>query len=120
MNRKVNTLNQLIPGDVFHPGEFIKDELEARNMSQQDLVLLTGLSKSELSSIIHGRRNLSAKTAVILEIALGINAEFWMNLQAKYEIETIKKKFKKLVKTSSVIWKFRNARPHSIGKKPHK
>jgi addiction module HigA family antidote len=82
--------NNLIAGDIYHPGEFLKEEMDARGMKQVDLVEALGVSKSEVSLIIHGKRNITASMAVMLESVFGITAEVWMNLQVKYEIELVK------------------------------
>jgi len=98
MNNFKNTTLDLIPGDIFHPGEILKDELDARNLSQQKLAEETGMSKSEVSLIVNGRRNITPLIAVKLESILEIKAEFWMNLQVKYEIDKIKLSFLKKLK----------------------
>ena len=102
MNKTKKIANDMIPGDIFHPGEYIKDELDARGLHQQDLVDKMKVSKSEISLIIHGHRDINAKTAVLLEMALGIDAEFWMNLQVKYDIDLVKKKFQKSIKVARI------------------
>lgn len=83
--------NDLIPGDVFPVGEYIFDEIEARGMKQIELANVLGLSKSEISLIIHGKRNITVPVALKLEKLLGISAEVWMNLQIKFEIATLRK-----------------------------
>ncbi len=102
MSREKKIANDLVPGDIFHPGEYIKDELDARGISQQDLVVKTKLSKSEISSLIHGRRNINVRIAILLEQTFGIDAEFWMNLQIKYDIDTVKKKAEKSIKQANI------------------
>lgn len=102
MNKTKKIANDMIPGDIFHPGEYIKDELEARGLHQQDLVDKMKVSKSEISLIIHGRRNVNPRIAVLLETALGIDAEFWMNLQIKYDIDIIKKKMLKSIRIANI------------------
>jgi|ERR1035437_4062746 HTH-type transcriptional regulator/antitoxin HigA len=102
MNKSHKKANDIIPGDIFHPGEYIKDELEARGFSQQYLVDKTKVSKTEISLVIHGHRDINAKMAVLLEMALGIDAEFWMNLQIKYDIDFVKKKFQKSIKEAKI------------------
>ncbi len=97
MNKAKKTANDFIPGDLFHPGEFIKDELLARQMSQQDLADKTNLSKSEISSLIHGRRDVTVRVAILLEKVLKIDAEIWMNLQIKYDIDSARKTAKKSI-----------------------
>jgi len=85
-----NNINELKSRDAFHPGEFIKDELRAREMKQQELADDMGISKTVLSQIIHGKRNITPDIALKLERSLGINAELWMKLQVKYELNTIR------------------------------
>ncbi len=102
MSKKKKTASDMIPGDIFHPGEYIKDELDARGLHQQELADKMKVSKSEISFIIHGHRDINAKTAVLLEMALGIDAEFWMNLQIKYDIDLVKKKLQRSIKTSKI------------------
>jgi len=84
---KNNTLNKLTPQRTFHPGEDLKDELEARGMSQAELAKLLGMEKSQLNEIIRGKRNMSANIALLLEEVLGISAEFWMNAQKQNELD---------------------------------
>ena len=102
MNKSKKIINEKIPGDIFHPGEYIKDELDARTMSQHDLCEKTKLSKSEISLLLNGHRNITPNIAVLLENVLGIDAEFWMNLQIKYDIDLIKKKVQKSIKQSKL------------------
>ncbi len=94
--------NNLSPGDIFHPGEYIKDELDARGSSQQDLADKMKVSKSEISLVIHGHRDINVKLAVLLEKALEIDAEIWMNLQVKYDIDKVKKKMQKSIKAAKI------------------
>lgn len=102
MNKGKKIANEMIPGDIFHPGEFIKDELEARDLSQQELADKMKVSKSEISLLIHGHRNINVKIAILLEKVLGIDAEFWMNLQIKYDIDIVKKKAQKAIKHAKI------------------
>ncbi len=94
--------NKLAPGDIFHPGEHLKDEISARGMNQQELADKADLSKSEISSIIHGRRNMTAMIAFKLESVLKISAEFWMNLQIKYDIDLLKRKYQRSIAKANV------------------
>ena len=96
------TANEIIPGDIFHPGEHIKDELEARELNQQYLVEKMGMSKSEISLLVHGHRNITPEIAVLLEKALGIDAEIWMNLQVKYDLDRVRKKAQQSISSSKL------------------
>lgn len=79
--------NDLIPFIATHPGELIRDELKARNMTQKRLSIKTGIKPSVLSETINGKRPLSLNTAVRLEKVLEIPASMWMNLQSQYELD---------------------------------
>ncbi|MFB6305783.1 MAG: HigA family addiction module antitoxin, partial [Flavobacteriales bacterium] len=81
-----SSANEIIPEDPIHPGEILKDELNSRAISQQQLAEGMNMSKSEISLLLHGKRNITAHIAVLLEKALNIDAEVWMNLQSNYDI----------------------------------
>lgn len=76
----------MIPGDVFHPSEIIRDELEAQSIKQSELVKVSGLNKSFISLLLQGKRNVTISFAIVLEKVLGINAETWIRLQKQYEL----------------------------------
>ena len=78
--------NEMIPGDVFHPAEILKDELEARKIKQSDLATLSNFNKSFISLLLQGKRNITIPVAVELEKVLGIKAEIWIRLQKQYEL----------------------------------
>lgn len=93
MNKQKKIAAQnLVPGDVFHPGAFLSEEMEIRGMKQVDLANELGLSKTEINLVVHGKRGITVPLAVKLEKVFGISAETWMNLQIKYEIDLVKKK----------------------------
>lgn len=71
-----------------HPGEVLKDELEARGISQRELADTIGLTYSVVNEILNGRRSLTAKTALMFEAALDIPADALMYLQTKYNMQT--------------------------------
>ncbi len=87
--------HDLIAGDVFHPGILLKEEIDARAIKQVQLAESLGLSKTEVSLIIHGKRNITVAIALKLEDLLNIDAETWMNMQVKYEIELLKVSLKR-------------------------
>ena len=74
------------PFAVAHPTEIIKDELKARGMSQKELAYRMDMQTSNLSRFLKGE-NITPAIAAKLEVALDIPAEFWLNLQAQYEID---------------------------------
>ncbi|MFA5048816.1 MAG: HigA family addiction module antitoxin [Patescibacteria group bacterium] len=74
------------PDFAIHPGETLKDELEFLKLTQVELAQRTGLSEKHISQIINGADPITSDTAVKLELALGIPATFWSNLQKNYEL----------------------------------
>ena len=76
------------PAIPTHPGEIIKDELIARNLSQREFAKTLNLSYSALNEILNGHRPITAKTALLFEAALGVPADALMNIQMKYNLQT--------------------------------
>jgi HTH-type transcriptional regulator/antitoxin HigA len=66
---------------VFPPGAFIQEELEARGWSQRDLAEVLGRPLQAVNAIINGRKQITPRTARELEAAFGTSAEFWLNLE---------------------------------------
>lgn len=80
-------MNGLSREMIIHPGETLKEVLEDREMSQQELALRTGVTPKHISTVLSGEKNISVSFAKKLEYALDIDAEFWMNLQNLYDKE---------------------------------
>lgn len=77
---------ELIADFTFHPGEALLDEVEARNLKKSALAKELNILPSHLSELFSGKRNVTAMTAVKLEKALGISAEYWLGLQTDYDL----------------------------------
>ena len=71
-----------------HPGEVLKDELEARGISQRKFADSIGMGYSVLNEILNGRRSLTTISALMFEAALNVPAETLMKLQLKYNIQS--------------------------------
>lgn len=76
--------NNLTPSTPIHPGEMIKDEIEYRGISQKALAAEIGLPASVLNEVLNGKRAVTTEYALLLEAALGIEADLWMRLQSDY------------------------------------
>ena len=71
-----------------HPGEILfKDFLEPMRISQYRLAKSINVSPRRINEIVHGKRAISADTALRLGRFFGMEARFWINLQAHYELE---------------------------------
>ncbi len=67
-----------------HPGDVLKEELESRGISQKKFSTVIGVSYTMLNEILNGKRPVTSDFALIVEAALGINAELLINMQTRY------------------------------------
>lgn len=82
--------NNLTPFEPTHPGELIKDELEANNLTQLKLAESIGVKPSLLNEIIKGKRGVNTEMALLIEAALNIPADLLLNLQNDYNMQRAK------------------------------
>lgn len=82
--------NNLTPSQPIHPGEMIKDEIEYRGISQKALANEIGISASVLNEVLNGKRTVTTEYALLLEAALGIEADLWLRLQSEYNKQVAK------------------------------
>ncbi|MBI1775879.1 MAG: HigA family addiction module antidote protein [Proteobacteria bacterium] len=75
-------------GAAVHPGDAIRDELDARGMSAHALSIALRLPASRIGEIVRGRRAVTPETALRLARYFGNNASFWLRLQAAYDLST--------------------------------
>lgn len=76
-----------IPAEVFPPGEFIRDELDARGWTQGDLAQIMGRPPQVVNEIIAGKKQITPDTALGLAKAFGDDdALYWMNLENMYRL----------------------------------
>lgn len=76
--------NNLVPSQPIHPGEMIKDEIEYRGITQKELATEIGVPLSVLNAMLNGKRAVSTEYALLLEAALGIDADIWLRIQSDY------------------------------------
>ncbi len=89
-----------------HPGEILKEEfLEPMGISQYRLAKDINVPPRRINEIIHGKRGISADTALRLSKYFKMSALFWINLQAHYDLEIasdrLSHKLEKEIKVSS-------------------
>jgi antitoxin HigA-1 len=73
----------------IHPGVTLKEDfLDPLNMSMNQLAIELRVPATRVADIVKCRRSITAETALRLGRYFGTTAQFWMNLQANYEIET--------------------------------
>ena len=77
---------------TVHPGAvLLADFIEPMGITRYRLAKSLGVQQRRLDEICAGHRGITADTAVRLGLALGIDPQFWLNLQAQYDIEVIQR-----------------------------
>lgn len=76
-----------------HPGEILADEyLHPLGLTQHRLAVAIGVPPRRINEIVHGKRRISADTALRLARFFGTSERFWLNLQSRYDLEIEKDK----------------------------
>jgi len=74
-----------------HPGEILLEEfLQPLGVSQYQLAKAIDVPARRINEIVHGQRRITADTALRLSRYFGTSERFWVNLQARYDLETEK------------------------------
>ena len=81
-----------------HPGRILKRELVARGLSANKLALSLRVPSGRITSILNGNRAISPDTALRLARYFGISAQFWMNLQTRYDLIVAEREHGKRIK----------------------
>jgi addiction module HigA family antidote len=72
----------------IHPGEILAEEyLAPLGVTQHRLAVAIGVPPRRINEIVHGKRRISADTALRLARFFGTSEPFWMNLQARHDLE---------------------------------
>lgn len=74
------------PDYAIHPGEYLEDILENRNITNRDFADRVGLTEKAVSQIVNGKALYSPETAIAFEKTLDIKAEIWLNLADTYQL----------------------------------
>ena len=73
--------------DPIHPGEHLAEILDELGISQYRLAKTAGVPPRRINEIVHGRRSVTADTALRIGRVLGMTPEFWLNLQSMYDLD---------------------------------
>jgi addiction module HigA family antidote len=84
----MSSVNGLPP---VHPGEFIKEILGEVGITQAVFARSIGVSAMRISHIVNGRRPVTAELALLIGKAFGQTPQYWLNLQADYDIKIAEK-----------------------------
>lgn len=99
-------MNARRPAEVSHPGEFLREELEAREWTQQELADILDRPPRLISELIAGKRAISPETAKGLADAFGTSAEYWMNLESQYQLSKVKPGTNQVARKARLYSKF--------------
>ncbi|WP_438360852.1 HigA family addiction module antitoxin [Leyella stercorea] len=88
---KIYSLNNLVPSTPVHPGEIIKDEIEARGISQRKFASIIDCSYTVLNEILNCKRPVTTDYALRIEAALGIKACMLVNMQGEYSLQAARR-----------------------------
>lgn len=82
------TYNGLAP---IHPGEYLAEILEELHISQASFARTIGVSPMRISHIVKGKRPVTAELALLFAKAFEQTPQYWLNLQASYDLKTAEK-----------------------------
>ena len=72
---------------AIHPGEFLAETLAELNITQAQFARAIGVSPMRVSHVIHGTRPVTAELALLFGRALDQSPQYWLNLQATYDLK---------------------------------
>jgi addiction module HigA family antidote len=75
-----------------HPGDVLKEELEARGISQKKFSEVLCIPYTQLNEILNGKRPVTTDFALMMEAALGINPEMLINMQTRHNMSVARQK----------------------------
>src|SRR5258708_11261876 len=79
-------MNDRVCAEAFPPGEFLKDELDERGWTEEEAAAITGRPTTLVNQMVVGKRSISPEAAAEIGAALGVEAEYWMNLETAYQL----------------------------------
>ena len=77
---------------AIHPGEHLAEQLEELGMSAAELGRKLEVPTNRVTAILHGRRSITGDTALRLGHFFGNSPQFWLNLQALFDLRTAERK----------------------------
>ncbi len=83
-NKKENSFTPVI---AIPPGETIKENMAFLGMTQEEMAIRLDMTPKHLCNILNGNAPITYETALKLESVIGPSAEFWMNLEASYQLD---------------------------------
>src|SRR5512134_2968807 len=86
-----------------HPGEFLKEILAERGISQAQFARAIGVAPMRISHVVKGARPVTAELALLFGRALGQSPQYWLNLQAAYDLKIAERQIRAQLKAVSEL-----------------
>ena len=83
----------------IHPGKFLRETLEELGISQAQFACVIGVSAMRVSHVVNGTRPVTAELALLFGQALSQSPQYWLNLQAAYDLKNAEVTLSKQLKT---------------------
>lgn len=82
----------MIPDWSVHPGQILREALQAQGLTQAALAEKLRRPAQVISDIVTGKKSITADTALDLQRGLGISAEFWVHAQAEHDLHVARQR----------------------------
>ncbi len=79
-----------MPVSPIHPGTLLQDEIEYRGILCEELATWMNIEPVVLHTILEGDKAMNAEFALKIEKTIGVDANYWLYMQAKYDIDTLR------------------------------
>jgi addiction module HigA family antidote len=90
--------------ESIHPGEILKEEfLKPMKISEYKIAKSISVPPRRINEIVHGKRSITADTALRLGRFFKMNPQFWLNLQTHYDLETQEDKLGKRLFSEVIV-----------------
>ena len=87
----------------IHPGEFLKEILAERGISQAQFARATGVAPMRISHVVKGARPVTAELALLFGRALGQSPQYWLNLQAACDLKIAERQIRAQLRAVSEL-----------------
>ena len=87
----------------IHPGEFLKEILAERGISQAQFARAIGVAPMRISHVVKGARPITAELALLFGRALSQSPQYWLNLQAAYDLKIAERQIRAQLRAVSEL-----------------
>jgi HTH-type transcriptional regulator/antitoxin HigA len=99
-------MRHFMPAEIFPPGEYLKDALEAHGWSQTEFAEIIGRPTRVVNEIIAAKRSISPETAHELAAALDTSAQYWLNLESAYQLSRVPRADERIAREAALRRRF--------------